>query len=823
MSRVIVKNLPKYYTEEKVKKFFEQKFAISDVKLLTTPDGRTRRFAYVGFVHEADATAAIKTFNNSFIDTSKICVEIAKSKNDQSLPRPWSKYSTGSSAYAEATGTLTEAQKALREKKETEKSEKLAAFEAKKRQLMAIYADEDPAADADLKQYMDVMRPTSKVKTWENEGLSEIVDSAAKNVKQKRAPKVKVNLDAVVDKTSSGRGNLVSRTRVVFDDDCSSDDSEEEEVTEVQTKDQSVASALSDKEDEEQTENNITASSIEPNGAQEAEVSLDAIGETGRLYVRNLPYECSEDELKELFARYGPITSLHMPISFQTKRPKGFAFVLFVFPEHAVKAFAELDGSIFKGRIIHLLPAAEAPSSDAAEAHIDDASFNDKKTQKIKATAGSAFNWNSLFLNPNAISDAIAKELGIPKSSLLDATSESVAIQMSLAETKIINDTKAYLEQEGVVLDAFSSCGGKKSRENRSDTVLLIKNIPFETTVSELDNLFNRYGSVIRLVLPPSKCIALVEFCTPQEARNAFKNLAYSKFKHVPLYLEWAPVAVLAAKPASKKQAKDDDSVAAATEQLSNAAVGVSLYVKNLNFSTTEDALRRFFEPVGGLLAAKIATKPDPKNSASRLSMGFGFVEFRDKSSAIKALDSMQNAILEGHALKLKIARSNSTTDADDWSNSKTSVTVSKAATNKLMIRNIPFEASTKEVKTLFNSFGSVKKVRLPRKFDGNHRGFGFIEFVTKTDAAKALQTLTHTHLYGRHLVIEWANEEDLSVEGLRAKTRRLAEAMENIEANSASAPKKLQLGGDDDNDEADNSLGSSDSEDGNEEQEPAF
>jgi multiple RNA-binding domain-containing protein 1 len=34
---------------------------------------------------------------------------------------------------------------------------------------------------------------------------------------------------------------------------------------------------------------------------------------------------------------------------------------------------------------------------------------------------------------------------------------------------------------------------------------------------------------------------AIVEFLEPSEAKAAFTKLAYTKFKHLPLYLEWAP------------------------------------------------------------------------------------------------------------------------------------------------------------------------------------------------------------------------------------------------------------------------------------------
>lgn len=55
---------------------------------------------------------------------------------------------------------------------------------------------------------------------------------------------------------------------------------------------------------------------------------------------------------------------------------------------------------------------------------------------------------------------------------------------------------------------------------------------------------------------------------------------------------------------------------------------------------------------------------------------------------------------------------------------------------------------------------------------DGTHRGFGFVDFLTRQEAKSAFESLSATHLYGRHLVIEWA-QDDESVDALRAKTNK--------------------------------------------------
>ena len=59
-----------------------------------------------------------------------------------------------------------------------------------------------------------------------------------------------------------------------------------------------------------------------------------------------------------------------------------------------------------------------------------------------------------------------------------------------------------------------------------------------------MQELFGRFGDLMRLVLPPTKTLALVEFGEAANARRAFKGLAYRRFQNIPLYLEWAPAGI---------------------------------------------------------------------------------------------------------------------------------------------------------------------------------------------------------------------------------------------------------------------------------------
>jgi len=75
------------------------------------------------------------------------------------------------------------------------------------------------------------------------------------------------------------------------------------------------------------------------------------------LYVGNLPFEVTEEELQELFAAYGPVASAKVISDRDTGRPRGFGFVEMEQEEDARKAIESLDGQDFKGRNLKVNPA----------------------------------------------------------------------------------------------------------------------------------------------------------------------------------------------------------------------------------------------------------------------------------------------------------------------------------------------------------------------------------------------------------------------------------------------------------------------------------
>lgn len=234
-------------------------------------------------------------------------------------------------------------------------------------------------------------------------------------------------------------------------------------------------------------------------GRIEKSVPVENIEEYGRLFVRNLNYQCTVEDLEELFKKYGPTTEINLPVDGLTQKIKGYAFITFMFPEHAKVAFSELDRSTFQGRLLHIIPA-ELKESDGNQFADDATAFKKRKNAELKNSATKSSNWNTLFLGQNAVANILSKKMNIDKSEFFKSSkNDSVAARMALGETQLVNETRMFLEQNGVFLNCFNFENLKRSK-----TIFLIKHLPTNTTESELKEFLATYGRIKRLIMPPS-------------------------------------------------------------------------------------------------------------------------------------------------------------------------------------------------------------------------------------------------------------------------------------------------------------------------------
>ncbi|XP_076242891.1 putative RNA-binding protein 19 isoform X2 [Calliopsis andreniformis] len=800
MSRLIVKNLPKSITDNKLKELFSQKGLVTDVQLKYTKDGKFRRFAFIGFKTEEQAIAAKDYFDNTCIDTCRISIEQCVALGDSSKPRSWSKYASDSSKNAASSKDSIDVVKdeslskdATKEKKKDKKSKKekntkdevQEALEKHKNDPLFMEFLESHSTDKAIWNNDTILTTIQSKKDTDDEDddkeSSSTDDSTEKKdeeegEKQKVADKVISDLEYMEalkkkdqnSKTDQDKDSKNTPThgpvkfftvklRGLTYNHKKKDIKQffrplkiksirippkikgiayvgfktEQHLKKALLKNKSFLDGkqifvtqyeeTERKAGQEQNENDGNARWKKQ---EEALKSEESIAESGRMFIRNLSYTTTEDDIRKLFEKYGPLTEVNLPIDKITRKPKGFGTVTFMMTEHAVKAYSELDGSILNGRMLHLLPGKAKPDP-LEEIDQKGLTFKQKKELKDKATAGSSHNWNTLFLGQNAVADAIAATYNTTKEKVLEDGTKgmSAAVKLALGETQLVHDTRSFLEDNGVCLDAFNQPASKRSK-----TVILVKNLPASTPVQEIRELFAKHGELGRIVLPPSGITAMVEFLEPSEARKAFSKLAYTKYKHLPLYLEWAPDNSFTSAPTKKNKTKEGRGKEERKEEETPEETGkeaekletinivnkeedqdedeeepepdTTLFVKNINFTTTEEQLKTYFSKCGPVHYATIATKKDPKNPGTKLSMGYGFVRYTRKADAERALKVLQMTVLEGKTLELK--RSERTLSTDVKTAKKTSKVTEQTGT-KILIKNVPFQATAAEITELFN------------------------------------------------------------------------------------------------------------------------
>jgi cold-inducible RNA-binding protein len=69
-----------------------------------------------------------------------------------------------------------------------------------------------------------------------------------------------------------------------------------------------------------------------------------------KLYVGNLSFKATQDEVRDIFGQYGVVIDVALPMDRESGRPRGFAFVTMETPEEAQKAIDGMNGQDFQGR-----------------------------------------------------------------------------------------------------------------------------------------------------------------------------------------------------------------------------------------------------------------------------------------------------------------------------------------------------------------------------------------------------------------------------------------------------------------------------------------
>lgn len=281
-------------------------------------------------------------------------------------------------------------------------------------------------------------------------------------------------------------------------------------------------------------------------------------------------------------------------------------------------------------------------------------------------------------------------------------------------------------------------------------TSLYVGDLEFNVNDSQLYDLFNQIGQVVSvrvcrdLTTRRSLGYGYVNFSNPQDAARAMDVLNFT-----PLNGKAIRVMYSHRDPSVRKSGAGN------------------IFIKNLDKSIDHKALHDTFSSFGNILSCKIATDTNGQ------SKGYGFVQFETEESAQNAIDKLNGMLINDK--QVYVGPFLRKQERDTVSN--------RTKFNNVYVKNLAESTTEEDLATIFGEFGTTTSVVVMRDADGKSKGFGFVNYESADDAAKAVEALNG----------KTVDEKEWYVGRAQKKSEREQELKEKFEKTMKEAADKFQ------------------------------
>ncbi|OKL63757.1 hypothetical protein UA08_00030 [Talaromyces atroroseus] len=230
-------------------------------------------------------------------------------------------------------------------------------------------------------------------------------------------------------------------------------------------------------------------------------------------------------------------------------------------------------------------------------------------------------------------------------------------------------------------------------KRDREHSTVVVKHLPVNVSQSQIRQFFRECGPINEIKFLPSDhdfATAVVEFDSKEDAAAALT--------------------------------RDQKRIDGQTVDV-EMGTGSTVYVTNFPPTADEAYIKNLFSEFGKIVEVRF---PSLKYNTHRR---FCYVQFETADQAIAATKLNSTFVGDGLNLQVKISDPSQKQDRHG----------PMYEGREIHVSNVHFEASESDLKDLFAKYGAIETVRIPRKVNGEHRGFGFIIFSTKEEATAAL------------------------------------------------------------------------------------
>jgi multiple RNA-binding domain-containing protein 1 len=104
------------------------------------------------------------------------------------------------------------------------------------------------------------------------------------------------------------------------------------------------------------------------------------------------------------------------------------------------------------------------------------------------------------------------KQYNLTKEDVFDPAHSNMATSVALMETQIIQDTKKFLKEQGIDLEMMDNKDPTKVK--RSNTIIIVKNLPHDTNEALLKSMFAKHGDLGKVCFSiPHVCKTTTDRC----------------------------------------------------------------------------------------------------------------------------------------------------------------------------------------------------------------------------------------------------------------------------------------------------------------------
>ncbi|XP_067937316.1 cytotoxic granule associated RNA binding protein TIA1-like isoform X2 [Watersipora subatra] len=174
-----------------------------------------------------------------------------------------------------------------------------------------------------------------------------------------------------------------------------------------------------------------------------------------------------------------------------------------------------------------------------------------------------------------------------------------------------------------------------------------------------------------------------------------------------------------------------------------------TLYVGNLSHQITESFMGILFGQMGTCMGCKMIYEPgqDP----------YCFVEFSDHQSASNALATMNGREVMGKAIKVNWATSPNSKNSQEMARGR----VDTSDHFHIFCGDLSSDIETKQLREAFHAFGEISDCKVICDLaSGKSKGYGFISFINKEDAQRAINEMNGAWLGSRAIRTNWATRK---------------------------------------------------------------